>query len=186
VSRNSLIPENSMIASNFRRISSCGIPMIEPWRNTFSRPVRSPWKPAEISMSDPIRPSTWMLPGRRAKNSGQDLEGGRFARAVTADDAERLAGAHLEGEVAERPELIGPEHVGRVAVAAEPDQTAADCREQIPEAVMELAAPEPLGDTLGRDESRASVAHTYSANANSARWKSTAATESPPNAQATE
>ena len=42
---------------------------------------------------------------RRSQDPGQQLQHRRLAGAVRADDAERVAGAHLEGHVAQRPEL---------------------------------------------------------------------------------
>src|SRR3954471_6232657 len=64
---NSSTPEKSTMASNLRAISARGMPMIAPCRKTFSRPVRSGWKPAATSISAPTRPRTSSRPrvGRR-------------------------------------------------------------------------------------------------------------------------
>src|SRR5262245_39555993 len=48
---------NATISSKRRLISARGRPWMAPFRKTFSRPVKSRWKPAPSSSSDPIRPS---------------------------------------------------------------------------------------------------------------------------------
>ena len=57
VSRNSPTPAKATISSNFDEISARRIPATAPCRKTFSRAVRSGWKPAAASMSAPTRPT---------------------------------------------------------------------------------------------------------------------------------
>jgi hypothetical protein len=61
-SMNSSRPAKATISSNCSRTYARLSPWIEPLRNTFSRPLRSGWKPAPSSSSDPIRPPTSTLP----------------------------------------------------------------------------------------------------------------------------
>ena len=68
----------------------------------------------------------------------------------------------------------------------ETDQPAAERGKQVAQAVVKLDAAETLGDVVDTDEPGAFGRHTYSANANSARWKSTAATARPPRAHSPE
>ena len=62
MSMNSRSSAKSTIWSNFRRMSSRGIPSSAPLRYTFSRPVRSGWNPAPSSSSDEMRPRAVTLP----------------------------------------------------------------------------------------------------------------------------
>src|SRR5687768_6879941 len=62
VSMNLSTPENSTMASNFRWISAFVMPRIAPFRNTFSRPVSSGWKPVPTSSRLPTRPCSSTLP----------------------------------------------------------------------------------------------------------------------------
>ena len=55
-------PENSTISSNLRAISARLMPRITPFRNTFSRPVRSGWNPAPTSINADSRPVTSIRP----------------------------------------------------------------------------------------------------------------------------
>src|SRR5688500_3785506 len=53
---------NSTISSNLSRISLRFIPRIAPLKKTFSRPVKSGWKPVPTSSSAPARPHTCASP----------------------------------------------------------------------------------------------------------------------------
>src|SRR6476661_6982931 len=59
---NSWISAKRTMSSNLRSISLLRIPRIAPLRKTFSRPVRSGWKPVPTSSSDPTRPSRSTVP----------------------------------------------------------------------------------------------------------------------------
>src|SRR3954451_22732853 len=112
------------------------MPNTAAFRYTFSTPVKSGWKPAPTSSSDPTRPPTrsspWLggempavsfssgalpppfwatlanaqrLAVPRRVDAGDQLQQRRLAAAVLADDAERLAGQHVDVDVADRPQL---------------------------------------------------------------------------------
>ena len=98
----------------------------------MSRTVRSSTKPPVISISGatPSMHVDGALVGQ--DDAGDELEQGRLALAVAADDADRLAALHGERHVAQRPELAGPgaavaageevlEAAAAAPVAAEPD-----------------------------------------------------------------
>ena len=53
---------NATISSKRSRMYARFSPRIEPFRKTFSRPVKSGWKPAPSSSSVPIRPPTSTRP----------------------------------------------------------------------------------------------------------------------------
>ena len=80
--------------------------MMAPCRKTFSRPVRSGWKPAATSISAPTRPRTsqWPRVGRRIRVSSfsvVDLPAPFGPMMPSASP-----GVHLERHVLERPELL--------------------------------------------------------------------------------
>jgi hypothetical protein len=107
-------------------------------------------------------------PARRPQDLGQQLERRRLAGAVRADDAERLAGADLEREVADRPEfLVGERLRVRRAVHGALEKR----RDEVAEAVVPFAAAELLGDAFEDDGTH----QRFSAKSNSARWKVTQA-----------
>ena len=92
VSMKSPSSENATMSSKRRRSRAGVIPMIAPWRNTFSPPVRSLWNPAgdldqrADPAAEPQRPTVgWRM-------LGEQLEDRRLAGPVRADDAERLPG----------------------------------------------------------------------------------------------
>jgi hypothetical protein len=81
----------------------------------FSRPVRSGWKPG-AELEQRRQPAPAHHPARRgAQRAGDALEQRALARAVVAEEGERLALAHLERDVVERLEHD-------VRVAAGPDE----------------------------------------------------------------
>ena len=51
----------------------------------------------------------------RLGDAREDLEQGALPRAVAADDADHLAALHLEGDVLERPEVVGTGGLPRIA-----------------------------------------------------------------------
>ena len=61
-----------------------------PLMKTFSRPVISGWKPAPSSIRAEILPSDLDPARGRLGDPGDELEQRALARAVLADDAERL------------------------------------------------------------------------------------------------
>ena len=80
-------------------------PWIDPFRYTFSRPVKSGWKPAPSSSSEPMRPPTATRPEDRLEDPGEETQQGRLARAVAPDEPERLPGVGAQRDVAQRPDL---------------------------------------------------------------------------------
>ena len=86
-----------------------------PFRNTFSRPLKSGWKPAPSSSSEPIRPPT-ATARRRLDDPGDQAEQRRLAGAVAADQPDGLARLDRERDVVERL------HVLRLGAAAEDEQ----------------------------------------------------------------
>ena len=77
-----------------------------PFRNTFSRPLSSGWKPAPSSSSADRRPLTVTDPLLGEQDPGQALQHRALARAVGPDDAEGGAVGHLEGHVLQGEELL--------------------------------------------------------------------------------
>jgi hypothetical protein len=102
---------------------------------------------------------------RRLQDAVQQLEGRGFPGAVRTDDAERFAGAHLEGHVADRPELALRELRLRLGAA---ERLAHQRRHQIAEAVVPLAALELLPHAL-EDNGRLTHDQMFSANWSSPR-----------------
>src|SRR6185437_13259194 len=140
---NASISANETISSNRVLISLRFIPRMAPCRNTFSRPVRSGWKPAATSIS---------APARRHQDAREQLEDGRLARPVRPENAERFAGAHLERDVAHRPELFARQLNPRRSAAGEPAHRG---RHEIAQAVVQLAAREFFPYLLELDARRA-------------------------------
>ena len=87
-----------------------------PFRKTFSRPLKSGWKPAPSSSSEPIRPPTSTRARRRLDDPGDQPQQRRLAGAVAADEPDRLARLDGERHVLERL------HVLRLGAAAEDEQ----------------------------------------------------------------
>ena len=81
---------------------------MEPFRKTFSRPVKSGWKPAPSSSSEPTRPPTSTLPVGRLDDPGDQPEQRRLAGAVAADEPDRLARLDRERDVAGAPRRPAP------------------------------------------------------------------------------
>ena len=73
------------------RSACCDRPRMAPLRKTFSRPESSGWNPAPSSSSADSEPSMVDPALVRAEDLREALEQRRLARAVLADDAERLA-----------------------------------------------------------------------------------------------
>jgi hypothetical protein len=90
--------------------------------------VNSGWKPAPISISDPTRLEH---PGRGREDPREQLQQRGLARAVGADDSERLARPDVEVDVAQSPDLPRPRQLapeqGRLqrAILREADQKSA-------------------------------------------------------------
>src|SRR5262249_39133495 len=103
---------------------------------------------------------------RRPQDLGQQLEDGRLAGPVRADDAERFARTDLERHVARRPEFL----IRQLRGGPSAEQARRHRRDQIPQAVVPLAAAELLPDVIEND---AAHGQRFSANSNSARWKRT-------------
>ena len=87
--------------------------MMQPWRKTFSAPVRSWWYPAAISMSVTHATANAAASSRRSQNAREQLEDRRLACAVRPDDSQRLARADRERDVLHRPELAPFERLRR-------------------------------------------------------------------------
>ena len=91
-------------------------PSSEPFRNTFSRPLRSGWKPLPSSSSAATRPFIATLAAGRLKDAGHQLERGALTGAVVPDQPQAFAFADAEADVAQRPELFAlrarPQHPG--------------------------------------------------------------------------
>src|SRR5213078_1859008 len=94
-------PENSTIASSLASTSFFFIPMMEPFRKMFSRPVSSSWNPAPTSSSAPTRAYP---AGGGISDFREYLEERALAGTVTADDADDLALLHGEGDIAQGPQ----------------------------------------------------------------------------------
>src|SRR5262252_1514625 len=109
------------------------------------------------------------LAARRPENLRQQLQDRRLAGTIRSDDAERLTGPDLERHVTGRPEFLFRQLVG----GPPPQQAPGQRRDEIPQAVMPLTAAELLPDVFEDD---ATHDQRFSANSNSARWKSTHAT----------
>ena len=117
---------------------------------------------------------------RRLVDAREQLERRRLPRAVRPDDAERLAGPHLEREIAHGPEVARLQ-LGRV-VGARPVSRRERGGNQVAQAVVELAAVEFLPDAVEDDAWRRSSLgsrHTTSAKRRSDRWKSSALDDEP-------
>ena len=99
-------PRTRRSRRSVRRISARLMPRMAPFRKMFSRPVSSGWKPVPTSSRLATRPLIVDPALGRLGDARQDLEQGRLARAVVADDADHLAALDLEIDVAQRPELL--------------------------------------------------------------------------------
>ena len=80
--------------------------MIAPCRKTFSRPGQIGMEAGGDFDQRADAAAHFAAAARRPQDARQQLEHGRLAGAVRADDAERLARLHLERHVAHRPELL--------------------------------------------------------------------------------
>ena len=103
-------------------ISAHGVPRLAPvmpscarYAYTFSRPVKSGWKPV------PICSSAWALPlhldaaGRGLDHAGHEFEERALAGAVAADDGDLLAAPDVERHAVERRVLACTHRAGRRA-----------------------------------------------------------------------
>ena len=114
---NSSSSANRTISSNLRVISFFVRPSMMPLMKTFSRPEISGWKPAPSSIRAEILPVDRDPAGGRLGDPGDELEEGALARAVLADEAERLALLDVEADVVDgRDELVRPERAEQVAL----------------------------------------------------------------------
>ena len=75
-------------------------------------------------------------------DAGDELQQRRLALAVATDDADRLAGAHLDRHVAQRPELA------RAGAALRPGE------QVLERATAAAVAPEPDAEPFGADRVR--------------------------------
>ena len=146
---------NATISSKRSRILARERPCSAPFSSTFSRPVKSGWKPAPSSSSDPIRPPVCDAPVRRPDDPRDQPEQRRLSRAVPADQPHRLAGRDRDGDVAERPDLL------RAGAAAGDEELLERLR-------LARADDELPGDAVDRDLSGAHPA-PYAATAASSR-----------------
>jgi hypothetical protein len=101
-------------------------------------------------------------PARRLHDLRQQFQDGGLAGAVRANDAQRLAGFHLEREVPDRPEFL------RLEIPEAPASKFSERgRNEVPKAVVALAQTELLPHRVNDD---GSAGHQmFSANSNSAR-----------------
>ncbi|CAA9292892.1 MAG: hypothetical protein AVDCRST_MAG11-249, partial [uncultured Gemmatimonadaceae bacterium] len=76
------------------------------------------------------------LAARGAQDAGEQLEDGRLPRPVGPDDAQRLAGAHDERDVLQRPEATRRELRRRARPPCGPPRHG---RDQVAQAVVHLA-----------------------------------------------
>ena len=100
------------ISSRLASISAGASPSSAAARSMLSSPEYSGWKPGPQLEQRSDAPAHAHLAAGRRDDVGDDLEQRRLARAVLADDAERLARGELERNVVERAE-----HVCRAASA---------------------------------------------------------------------
>ena len=100
------MPAKSTMSSKRARSSFCFRPRMAPFRNTFSRPDSSGWKPAPSSSRADILPVTCDGPLVGAEDLGQALEHRGLARTVLADQRRGRAFLDLEADVLERPENV--------------------------------------------------------------------------------
>ena len=90
-------------------------------------------------------PAHGRLPFCRPENLRQQLQNRGLARAVRPDDRQRFAGARLEADVLDGPELLGAQRGG-----VRPQAALDERGQQVAEAVVTLAAPEFLPDSIER------------------------------------
>ena len=161
-------PANAAISSMAdAQASAAARPRIEPCSITFSRPVSSGWNPAPDLDQRGEPPADLDAAAVRRRDPGHDLEEGRLARAVLADDGQRLAGGHREADAVERAN-----HLPRVVPSGQ---------EVAQGAVGRAAAPVGLGEVLHHEQGRH---QTTSAKRRSARRKTTHETTRRPTATA--
>ena len=103
--------------------------MMAPCRNTFSRPVKSGWNPAETSIREPTRPCTSAVPRayveQRAVRSSEreKIIGVRAGNALKPQDTLLWSDLSLGNEERELSSLVQP---GRRAVTVRASQAGSD------------------------------------------------------------
>ena len=119
VSRKRSTPEKSTISSKRAAISCLRSPRIAPFRNTFSRPVSSGWKPVPTSSRLPTRPTSSAEPVVGSVIRARILSSVLLPAPLRPTMPIASPRATSKRDVAQRPQLFGG---GR---AAQPAQEAA-------------------------------------------------------------
>src|ERR1700730_11359239 len=108
VSMNRSTSANATIWSNLRWTSRRVMPMMEPFRKMSSRPVRSGWKPAPISMREPRRALATNGAVRGTVTASPHL----LARLDGAAEKARREATHLVLEGGDLPAAAEPVSLG--------------------------------------------------------------------------
>src|ERR1051325_784813 len=115
------------------------------------------------------------MPFSRLRDSGQQLEQGRFACAISPDDAHHFAARDLEGYVLQRPNrLVHALGLLRSRASEGRLDTSEGCINRVGQAITQRLVPLPLADAVALPQilnSNCDIAHTTSANVLSVRRK---------------
>ena len=97
---------NATISSKRVRISERRSPWIAPFRKTFSRPVKSGWKPAPSSSSEPMRPSALTRPAVGLMIPAISRSSVVLPEPFRPMRPDRFTGRDAERHVVQRPDVL--------------------------------------------------------------------------------